>query len=179
MYGIMYNKYVWHNDQSHPWEKTTWKTVCIQNGREQERDGSIVPHTFKQTARARIHMHADRIRNHFQWEIDSISRCKCTACFGLWVCMWAYIAASRCLWLCVCMHACGSFRYRTRCIQRVCVDFARLYLKRPFLMHLVVCVVINLVQLTNYVYINLAAVYTLSRLCSCTKSIALSLFVTC
>lgn len=61
-------------EQSHPWEKTTWKTICIQNGWKLEWDR----HTTK----------------HFRWEIDSISR---------WASVCVYVVVCLFVWASVCV----------------------------------------------------------------------------
>lgn len=76
-----------------------------------------------------------------------------------------------------CLASCVHVRVCMRVCAMTQFDFVSLYLKRPFLMHLVVCVVTQLnstQQLTNYV-----SMCVVSRLCSCTNSIGLSLFDTC
>lgn len=101
-----------NGEQSHPWEKTTWKTICIQNGWMLERDG----HTAK----------------HFLWEIDSISR---------WASVYACVSVRLCGCVSVLLlmfHAIYGRMYA--CISVWLNMVVRLYWERPFLMHLLVFV---------------------------------------
>lgn len=139
---IYENCFAWYNVQSHPWEKTTWKTICIQNGREREWDGSMVH------SNARIHLHVctrPHIRGDTKaFSIGSISRCT-SVCMCACVCVFVDRGSKHCrFFLALCLRMCMTQ-----------FDFVSLYLKRPFLMYLVVCVVtqLNSNSLTMYVYI--------------------------